>query len=234
MEQNNDWEQPNNVGNVPVADAKIDDSTTSPTPGSQFGKFKDAESLYSAYNNLQAEFTRKCQKLSELEKLKQESQTENSTSDLGQKEQSETSPCETDQKAVFEQENWQTKVANFLETHENAKQFASEISEYILKNPELKTDKNALDIAWAKVVSEKYQTPEKLLGDDKFVEQYIMQNDQIKQKVLSLYLKDIESKKLPPFVTSTTGGNITFQTERKATTLNEAKQLVEAMLKSNL
>ncbi len=234
MEQNNDWEQPNDVGNVPVADAKIDDSTTSPTPGSQFGKFKDAESLYSAYNNLQAEFTRKCQKLSELEKLEQERQSENLPKNLEQESQNENLPKDVEQKPVFEQENWQTKVANFLETHEDAKQFASEISEYILKKPELKTDKNALDIAWAKVVSEKYKTPEKLLGDDKFVEQYIMQNDQIKQKVLSIYLKDIESKKLPPFVTNTTGGNITFQTEKKATTLNEAKQLVEAMLKSNL
>lgn len=32
------------------------------------GKFKDAKTLLSAYNNLQSEFTRKCQKLSELEK----------------------------------------------------------------------------------------------------------------------------------------------------------------------
>lgn len=32
------------------------------------GKFKNTESLLNAYNNLQAEFTRKCQKLKELEK----------------------------------------------------------------------------------------------------------------------------------------------------------------------
>lgn len=31
------------------------------------GKFKNTESLLNAYNSLQAEFTRKCQKLSELE-----------------------------------------------------------------------------------------------------------------------------------------------------------------------
>ena len=31
------------------------------------GKFKDTESLLSAYNNLQSEFTRKCQRLAEFE-----------------------------------------------------------------------------------------------------------------------------------------------------------------------
>lgn len=36
--------------------------------GSQFGKFSCAEDLVNAYNNLQAEFTRKCQKLSEIQK----------------------------------------------------------------------------------------------------------------------------------------------------------------------
>ena len=36
--------------------------------GSTFGKFKDAQSLLDAYNSLQAEFTRKSQKLAEFQK----------------------------------------------------------------------------------------------------------------------------------------------------------------------
>ena len=31
-----------------------------------YGKFKDADALYSAYNSLQAEFTRRCQRLKEF------------------------------------------------------------------------------------------------------------------------------------------------------------------------
>lgn len=219
MEQLNTWEQPKDVDNVPVADAKIDDSTTSSTQnGSQYGKFKDADSLFSAYNNLQAEFTRKCQRLSELEKLEQEKCAEN-------EKQANEIP-------VFDEENWQDVVTSFLEKHEDAKQFASEISGYILANPELKNNKNALDIAWANVISQKYKSPEKLISDDKFVEDYVLKDEQIKEKVLSKYLKDIESKKMPPFVTRSSGGNITFETKREATTLSEAKQLVEAMLKN--
>ncbi len=37
---------------------------------SEFGKFKSAQALLQAYNNLEAEFTKKCQKLSQLEKDK--------------------------------------------------------------------------------------------------------------------------------------------------------------------
>ena len=40
--------------------------------GSILGKFKDAKTLLDAYNNLQAEFTRKCQKLSEFQREKEE------------------------------------------------------------------------------------------------------------------------------------------------------------------
>ena len=36
--------------------------------GSIYGKFKDAQTLLDAYNSLQAEFTRKSQKLAEIQK----------------------------------------------------------------------------------------------------------------------------------------------------------------------
>ena len=40
--------------------------------GDKFGKFESAQALYDAYNSLQAEFTRKCQKLKRLEKFLQD------------------------------------------------------------------------------------------------------------------------------------------------------------------
>lgn len=210
MEQNETWEQPTQSDNVPVADAKIDESTPSSEDGSQFGKFKDAESLLSAYNNLQAEFTRKCQKLSEIEKQQQKSM------------ESEASP-------VFSQEDWQDKVSQFLSKNQDAKKFASEISQEIMSNPELSTSKDALSLAWANVMSKKYKPMEDMINDDKFVNDYVLSNEQIKQKVLSMYVKDIENKKIPPIVTASSGGNIAFPTTKKANTLNEAKSLVEAI-----
>ena len=38
--------------------------------GETIGKFKSVEALYDAYNNLEKEFTKKCQRLSEIEKDK--------------------------------------------------------------------------------------------------------------------------------------------------------------------
>ena len=41
-------------------------NSTTQDEGSIFGKFKDAKTLLDAYNSLQAEFTRKCQKLADF------------------------------------------------------------------------------------------------------------------------------------------------------------------------
>ena len=45
---------------------------------SKYGKFKDVESLLSAYNSLQSDYTKKCQTLSALTKSMQEKNSQNS------------------------------------------------------------------------------------------------------------------------------------------------------------
>ena len=47
---------------------QTDSTLTENQEGSMIGKFKDAKTLLDAYNNLQAEFTRKSQKLAEFQK----------------------------------------------------------------------------------------------------------------------------------------------------------------------
>ena len=213
MEDNKTWEQPQDLDNVPVADAKEEISTpSSEQNGSQLGKFKDAESLLSAYNNLQAEFTRKCQKLSDLEK-------ENSKQKI------------EEEQPIYFKENWQNRVSKFLSENQNAKKFASEISQEILSNPSFQKEDKALDLAWAKIISQKYRSPEEVVNDDKFVNDFVLNNEQIKQKVLSNYIKDIESRKIPPFVSASKGGNIAFATPKVPNTLSEARQYVEDLLK---
>ena len=210
MEQNEIWEQPKTEETVQVTEVKenIEGTLDSSFNGSQFGKFKDAESLLTAYNNLQAEFTRKCQKVSELEKEKENTKI-------------------LDELPIFEQDTWQEKVSSFLNNHADAKQFASEISQELLSNPELKTEKNALEIAWANVISKKYKDPKNVLSDDKFVNDYVLSSEQIKEKIISNYIKELESKNLPPIQTASSGGTVAFAKIPKANTLSEAKTLVE-------
>ena len=72
LEENNIiGEQPKDA--VVQAVATENEGTNNPE-GSPLGKFKDAKSLFGAYNELQSEFTRKCQKLSEANKKLEESQ----------------------------------------------------------------------------------------------------------------------------------------------------------------
>lgn len=60
----------------------VADSTGEAERGVPIGKFKSVDDLYAAYNNLQAEFTRKSQKLAELEKEKAHNQTSDKESCL--------------------------------------------------------------------------------------------------------------------------------------------------------
>ena len=202
MEQQNLEEQP-----LPMGQDDVTDNQEAPIEqGSSIGKFKDAESLLEAYNNLQAEFTRKCQKLAQYEK--------------------ENLPPQP----VYKDKDWQQKVSDFLASHCEAKPFASEISQKILENPSIYNGENALNLAWAEIISKKYRPVEQLVNDDKFIEDYVLSNEQIRQKVLSNYIADLERNKLPPIQTSHTG-KYTFPTQKVANNLSEAKYLVEQLLK---
>lgn len=104
------------------------------------GKFKNTESLLSAYNNLQAEFTRKCQKLSELESLAEKTASSNSTA-----------------------------------------------------------------------------------------EEYIKENPQMVEKILTHYLEEVKNMQSPKVITSTGGGGIPLSAPPNPTTLDEARELAKKL-----
>lgn len=53
------------------------------------GKFKDAESLLSAYNSLQSEFTKRCQRIKELEGKLAENESKATTQNTSEKTENE-------------------------------------------------------------------------------------------------------------------------------------------------
>ena len=167
------------------------------------GKFKDAESLLKAYNNLQAEFTKKCQKLSALENEKN--------------------------KTIFYEEDWNKRVANFLEKNPEAKKYSKEISEKILNSPELKSSENALELAWSSIAMKNYVEPEKLARDKTFLNSYIFNNEEIKKQVLENYLKEI--KTAPPVISGSRGAKLSSKEEYAPKNLNDAKKIVEKFFK---
>ena len=193
-------EQPESLEQVQT---DCEHGTSTSSPDGSLGKFKDAQSLLSAYNTLQAEFTKKCQKLSALEKQ--------------------------EEKVIFEDENWNKEVSTFLERYPEAKKYSKEISECILSNPDLKTKKNALELAWSGIATQKYVAPDKLIKDETFLKEYVYSNDEIKKQVLNLYMSELKSA--PPVISGGFGQQITAKPIEKISSLSDAKKIVEKLFK---
>lgn len=174
------------------------------------GKFKDAESLLLAYNNLQAEFTRKCQKLSEVSK---------------ELEQSQQSAKE--QEPIYKSENWQTVVNDFLAKNTEAQKYSSDIANEILNDQSLQMSPNALELAWARVMQKNYYEPDVLAQDQNFLNEKILNRDEIKTQVLEEYFKNIQKQKIPPVISGS--GEVAVAVAKAPQNMAEAKLAVEKL-----
>ncbi len=194
-------------------------ATTSQQEGSQFGKFSCAEDLVNAYNNLQAEFTRKCQKLSEIQKQIAEKEIEETSL---KDETKEISPA-------FMQEDWRSRVSEFLQKNERASEFSREISNEILQDKNLQTSPNMLEIAYGRVLAKKYKTPDQIASESSFMEKYVLSNEDVRRKIFGSYLSQIQ--KAPHVIGAEIKGGVSLLPKKsKPETLNEAKILAEKFL----
>ena len=133
-------EQPSQVDTCAVATG-IEKEVNQPD-GSPLGKFQNPEKLLDAYNELQSEFTRKCQKLSEVEKQLQ---------CVAKDEESGTlSNVETQEFA------WNKNLKEFLQTHKFANTFAEEITKELIDDENLKNAEDGLERAYYKVLDKNY------------------------------------------------------------------------------
>ena len=183
--------------------------------GSQ-SKFKDVKSLEQAYLNLQSEFTRKCQRLSELEKSSGDNLLESKNLE--------------NNKPFYETESWQESVNNFLKQNPNANEFASEIVNEILKDKDLANNPNSLSIAYNKILASKYIPKQNLLEDEDFINNYILTNEKINEKIISNYIKKLNNN-IPKVIVSSHLSSVGLKPNKKPTTLEEARVLANNMFK---
>ncbi len=183
--------------------------------GSQ-SKFKDVKSLEQAYLNLQSEFTRKCQRLSELEKSSGDNLLESKNLE--------------NNKPFYETESWQESVNNFLKQNPNANEFASEIVNEILKDKDLANNPNSLSIAYNKILASKYIPKQNLLEDEDFINNYILTNEKINEKIISNYIKKLNNN-TPKVIASSHLSSVGLTPNKKPTTLEEARVLANNMFK---
>ena len=185
--------------------------------GSPLGKFKDGESLLNAYNELQSEFTRKCQKLSETEKKLQEVGENLVSGD-------ENNSISKDEFA------WNQNIGEFLQSHKNANSLVEEITNEIMKDEELKCSPDGLEKAYAKVIEDKFVPYEELVKSQDFLNKYVYSNDEIKNKIIKEYVSSLQVNQSPINVTNS-GYNGGVAMSQKFGSLEEAGKFVEKMFK---
>ncbi len=174
---------------------------------STFGKFRDAKSLLDAYNNLQSEFTRKSQRLAELEKL-------------GTKDTSSPSYTRAD---------WHEKLSAFLDSHSDARKYADEISSVILEDKDVANSDNSLELAWLRVMSDKYISPDSLDAHSDLIDKYLSSHEDIKEKIINEYLDSVKQNRTPPLMSSR-GSSVASRVNLKS--MDEAKDYVMRLFKN--
>lgn len=177
-------------------------------------KFKDVKSLQEAYVNLQSEFTRKCQKLSELEKdnlKKQELEVNNQNSE--------------NFKPFYEKPEWNDYVKNFLQNNSIAQNYASEIMDVLVSDKVVASLPNSLDVALNMVLGAKYKPEHELVSDPEFLQKYVLNNPEIKNKIISDYLSELKQKQSPQLISSSKTSGLGITPNKKPNSLFEAKEM---------
>ena len=139
-------EQPNNTGS-----------------NESFGKFKDAESLMKAYSNLEAEFTKKSQRLASLE-----------------------NEIEEKNKEIISSQTINQKVDDFVTKFEMVKPFSSALKETLANDQNASLEDEALNM-----IANNYKTAEQYAQDDEFLNNYIFSNEGIRSKIIKDYISKV-------------------------------------------
>ena len=186
-------------------------------------KFKSVIELSKAYENLEKEFTQKCQKIKEL------------TDKISNLDNANKTLMETANKTVapeFESEGWEENVKTFFEANPLAKNYVAEISEVLKTDESIANGKDSLKNALTKILANKFVPPEVLANDDEFLEKYIYTNEKASKKIIESYLSDLQKKKSLPLITSTNGSGTFSSPVQKPKTIKDAGKMVEAYFKN--
>lgn len=218
---------------------KVDDKSAVSEVGSQgqLGKFKDVDALLNAYNNLEAEFTRKCQLLKSLQQEKVDEEEIKNSDNLKENDknlQKNSENIENNQENTLKndklsqnenednnQEDYLHSLSQFLEENVLAKDYADEIKSYL----DGKRIKNPFEDAWANVILEHI----KVNKSDPLISQYVLSSDEVKNKIIENYLNDLKNQK-PPYIISSQGGQrVSGVLPDNPKTLDEAKKILNNM-----
>lgn len=177
--------------------------------GSSTKKFKSVEALENAYENLEKEFTKKCQMLNKL---------------LSENKDEDSLP-------QYQKEDWLTKVSTFIENNNHAKDFLNDIAKALVEDENLAKKEDALELAYSKVLKDNFKTKEELASDDNFLNDYIFNNEEIKNKIIENYLNDVQNNKTIPLMINRNGSLSVSSPRFIPKNLKEAGRYAENILR---
>ena len=184
-------------------DRSTEESVSQTLKGSiNLGKFKDAESLLKAYNSLQTEFTKKSQRLSELEN----SNTE------------------------FTREEKINQAIKELEQNHNIAQRFSQDIKIAIKNIDSADYKHIVQEELLKNLEKSYKTADEYIADEQFLNDYVYNNQTVRDNIIRDYLSNLTNTS-PVRVVSKISSSIPISPPNVPVTIQEAGKLAKNIIK---
>ena len=179
------------------------ENTSENSDSSILGRFKDAKTLLEAYNNLQAEFTRKSQRLADIQKNLNENALSSNNDSL----------------------------ENILNDSTDPDKYKKEIAEILNNDTDISNLPNRNQVAF-KIIKETERRIAETLNNQEYMDKYIETNQSIKDRIITNYLSTLSDAQHAPKVISGNASNIYFSPSISSPkTLKEAGDIFSKMLK---
>lgn len=167
----------------------------------EFGKFNSAESLLKAYNSLEAEFTKKSQKLASLELESEKAQNE-----------------------LKKEAEQARKVEEFVSKFDIVKPFSSALKESLNKGEDVDLKEEAI-----RLISKSYKSAQDFSQDEEFLNNYIFSNQEIKDRIVKDYLSKLTQNS--PIKMENGSASISLSPPKMPTNIKEAGNLAKSIIK---
>lgn len=149
-------------------------------------------------------------------------------------------PKITQNQPIFASSSWREKVADFFIKNPKAKDFSKDISKLLMSDKGISGLDNCLEVAYSLVSSAKEKPAslgdigQSILNDNEFVEENIVANPKIRNKVIASYLSEIKSgnKNVPTYASSKKSGHMPITPAVKVRTLEDARRHLLTILQS--
>jgi hypothetical protein len=192
-----------NQNNIDETNQNAENTVSQELKGSvNFGKFKDAESLLKAYNSLQTEFTKKSQRLSELENSKTEFSRE---------------------------EKINQALMELTQNYDIAQKFSEEIK-LAMKDVEASDYRQLVKEELLKKLQHNYRSEQDYVADEEFLKNYVYNNSNIRENIIREYLANLTNSS-PVKVVSNISSSIPISPPNTPLTIKEAGQVAKNIIK---